>query len=152
MAQTERLSDSTSLEPKDLFSKLAGFQTPFWCDLRRSRKRGKSLLLRMFREIIALLTNYPCSPVQRFAALDWGIFFEGCRFSGFPVAHPVEGIDAAFRNLIFEEEIQRMKDSLGFLNLSLDEMIPFNGEPVALGTPTFEGEEGKKFWRILLSF
>ena len=64
----------------------------------------------------------------------------------------MEGIDAAFRNLIFEEEIQRMKDSLGFLNLSLDEMIPFNGEPVALGTPTFEGEEGKKFWRILLSF
>ena len=39
-----------------------------------------------------------------------------------------------------------------FLNMSLNEMIPFDGEPVALGTPTFEGEEGKEFWRILLSF
>ena len=38
-----------------------------------------------------------------------------------------------------------MQDSLGFLNLSLNEMIPFDGEPVALGTPTFEGEEGKEF-------
>ena len=44
-----------------------------------------------------------------------------------------------------------MQDSLGFLNLSLNEMIPFDGEPVALGTPTFEGEEGKEFWTILLS-
>ena len=72
-------------------------------------------------------------------------------FSGFPVAHPVEEADAAFCNLIFEEEMQWMKDSLGFLNLSLDEMIAFHGEPVALGTPTFEGEEGKEFWTILLS-
>ena len=66
-------------------------------------------------------------------------------FSGFPVSRPVEEADAAFCNLIFEEEIQRMKYSLGFLNLSLNEMIPFDGEPVALGTPTSEGEEGKNF-------
>jgi hypothetical protein len=65
---------------------------------------------------------------------------------------PVEEAGAAFRNLISEEEIQRMKDSFGFLNISLNEMIPFDGEPVALGTPMFEGEEGKEFWRILLSF
>jgi hypothetical protein len=58
-------------------------------------------------------------------------------FSGSPVAHPVEEADAAFRNLISEEKIQRMQDSFGFLNMSLNEMIPFDGEPVALGTPTF---------------
>jgi hypothetical protein len=45
-----------------------------------------------------------------------------------------------------------MQDSLEFLNMSLNEMIPFDGEPVALGTPTFGGEEAKEFWRILLSF
>jgi len=64
-------------------------------------------------------------------------------FSGFPVAHPVEEADAAFRNLIFEEEIQRMKYSLGFLNLSLNEMIPFHGEPVAFGTLRLRVKKGK---------
>ena len=88
-----------------------------------------------------------CSKLLQFLTLNRG----NC-FSGFPVAHPVEKADAAFRDLIFEDEIQRMQDSLEFLNLSLNEMIPFDGEPVALGTPTFEGEEGKEFWTILLSF
>ena len=88
-----------------------------------------------------------CPKLLQFLSLNRG----NC-FSEFPVAHPVEEADAAFRNLIFEEKIQRMKFSLGFLNMSLNEMIPFDGEPVALGTPTFEGEEGKEFWRILLSF
>ena len=64
-------------------------------------------------------------------------------FSGFPVSHPVEEADAAFCNLIFEEEIQRMKYSLGFLNLSLDETIPFHGEPVAFGTLRLRVKKGK---------
>jgi hypothetical protein len=37
-----------------------------------------------------------------------------------------------------------MQDLLGHLNLSLDVHIPFDGEPKTLGTPTFEGEEGRK--------
>jgi hypothetical protein len=55
--------------------------------------------------------------------LSWSVAEPGNCFSGFPVAHPVEEADAAFRNLIFEEKIQRMKFSLGFLNMSLNEMI-----------------------------
>jgi hypothetical protein len=43
-----------------------------------------------------------------------------------------------------------MKDSLGFPNVSL-ELIPFEGELITLGNPTFEGEEGKKFCKILQS-
>ena len=81
-----------------------------------------------------------CPKLLQFLSLNRG----NC-FSEFPVAHPVEEADAAFCNLIFEEEMQWMKDSSGFLNLSLDEMIPFHGEPVALRTSTFEGEEGKDF-------
>jgi hypothetical protein len=42
-----------------------------------------------------------------------------------------------------------MQDLLGDLNLSIDAQIPVAAEPITLGTPTFEGEEGKKFWRIL---
>jgi len=64
--------------------------------------------------------------------------------------HPTEGTDAAFRNLLAKTEIQRMKDSLGFINLSLDELIPFDGESVTLGIPAFESE-GKRFWKILQS-
>jgi hypothetical protein len=58
-------------------------------------------------------------------------------------------VDAAFRNLISKKEIEQMKDSLGLLNLSKDELIPFDGEPLTLGILTFEGEEGRKFWKIL---
>jgi hypothetical protein len=66
-----------------------------------------------------------CSKLLQFLTLNRG----NC-FSGIPVAHPVEEADAAFRNLISEEEIQRMQDSFGFLNMSLNEMISFDGEPV----------------------
>ena len=90
----------------------------------RCRKSRRSLLLQLLREI---------SP----GSGDRLLLNRGLLFRIPPLRHPVEGTDAAFRNLISEEEIQRMKDSLGYLNLSLDEMIPFDGEPVALGTPTF---------------
>jgi hypothetical protein len=63
--------------------------------------------------------------------------------------HPTHSTDAVFRNLISATEIQRMQDLLGHLNLSLDIQIPFDGEPKTLGTPTFEGEQGRKFWRLL---
>ena len=39
--------------------------------------------------------------------------------------HPMEVTDAAFRNLISETEMRRMKDSLAFINLLLVEWIPF---------------------------
>jgi hypothetical protein len=65
--------------------------------------------------------------------------------------HPEEGTDAAFRNLLSQTEIQRMKNSLEFLNLVSLELIPFHGESITLGDPTFEGEDGKKFWKILQS-
>jgi hypothetical protein len=61
--------------------------------------------------------------------------------------HPTEGTDAAFRRLLSTREIQRMQDSLGFRNLSL-ELIPFHGEPITLGEPTFKGEEGKNFGKF----
>src|SRR6516164_946459 len=95
-----------------------------------------------FKNLDALSSLYGHGPSKllQFLTLNRG----NC-FSGFPVAHPVEEADAAFRDLIFEDEIQRMQDSLEFLNLSLNEMIPFDGEPVALGTPTSEGEKGKEF-------
>jgi hypothetical protein len=63
--------------------------------------------------------------------------------------HPTDPTDAIFRNLISARDRQRMQDLLGDLNLSIDAQIPFAAEPITLGTPTFEGEEGKKFWRIL---
>ena len=63
--------------------------------------------------------------------------------------HPAEGIDAIFRNLISAKEKQHMGDLLGIVNPSLDEQIPFNGEPITLGAPAFAGEEGKQFWKIL---
>ena len=63
--------------------------------------------------------------------------------------HPEERTDEAFRNLLSETDIQRMKNSLEFLNLVSLELIPFHGEPITLGNPTFEGEEGRKFWRLL---
>jgi hypothetical protein len=31
----------------------------------------------------------------------------------------------------------------------LYEQCPFDGEPLSLGTPTFEGEDGRKFWKLL---
>ena len=65
--------------------------------------------------------------------------------------HPAEGIDAIFRNLISAKEKQHMGDLLGIVNPSLDEQIPFNGEPITLGAPAFAGEEGKQFWTILQS-
>jgi hypothetical protein len=65
--------------------------------------------------------------------------------------HPAEGIDAIFRNLISAKEKQHMGDLLGIINPSLDEQIPFNGEPITLGAPAFAGEEGKQFWKILQS-
>ena len=42
-----------------------------------------------------------------------------------------------------------MKDILGFMNLSRDEQYPFSGDPLSLGAPTFEGEDGRKFWKIV---
>jgi|SRR6516164_7295491 len=81
-----------------------------------------------------------CPKLLQFLSLNRG----NC-FSEFPVAHPVEEADAAFCNLIFEEEMQWMKDSLGFLNLSLDEMIAFHGEPVALGLLRLRVKKGKNF-------
>ena len=65
--------------------------------------------------------------------------------------HPAEGIDAIFRSLISAKEKQHMGDLLGIVNPSLDEQIPFNGEPITLGAPAFAGEEGKQFWKILQS-
>ena len=63
--------------------------------------------------------------------------------------HPEEGIDVIFRNLITGKEKQHMTDSLGIVNPSLDEQIPFEGEPITLGAPVFVGEEGRIFWKIL---
>ncbi|MBV8281587.1 MAG: hypothetical protein JO347_05925 [Candidatus Eremiobacteraeota bacterium] len=63
--------------------------------------------------------------------------------------HPVEGIDAIFRNLISGKEKQYMADLLGLLNPSLGKQAPFYGEPTTLAGPTFAGEEGRMFWKIL---
>ena len=65
--------------------------------------------------------------------------------------HPEDGIDAIFQNLISAKEKLHMGDLLGVVNPSLDEQVPFDGEPVTLGTPAFVGEEGRMFWRILPS-
>ncbi|MBV8274041.1 MAG: hypothetical protein JO170_02115 [Verrucomicrobia bacterium] len=65
--------------------------------------------------------------------------------------HAADTTDAAFRDLISDQEIEQMKKLLGRLNLSLGEQIPFTGDPISLGTPTFEGEGGKKFWSILVA-
>ena len=65
--------------------------------------------------------------------------------------HATETTDAVFRKLISDQEIEQMKNVFGRLNLSIDEQIPFTGDPISLGTPTFEGKEGKKFWSILVS-
>ena len=63
--------------------------------------------------------------------------------------HPTDTIDAAFRSLVSKKEIEQMKDILGFMNLSRDEQYPFSGDPLSLGAPTFEGEDGRKFWKIV---
>jgi hypothetical protein len=65
--------------------------------------------------------------------------------------HPTEGTGAIFRNLISAKEKQHMGDLLGVINPSLDEQIPFDGEPMTLGAPAFVGEEGRMFWKILQS-
>src|ERR1700745_2350093 len=63
--------------------------------------------------------------------------------------HTEEGIDAIFQNLISGKEKQHMGDLLGVLNPPLDEQVPFDAEPITLGAPTFVGEEGRMFWKIL---
>jgi len=63
--------------------------------------------------------------------------------------HPTDTIDAAFRSLVSKKEIDQMKDTLGFLDLSRDEQYPFSGDPLSLGAPTFEGEDRRKFWKIV---
>jgi hypothetical protein len=60
-------------------------------------------------------------------------------------------MDATFRNLLSANEIQQMERILQILNVSDRKNYPFHGEPQSLGTPTFEGEEGRKFWRLSLS-
>jgi hypothetical protein len=42
----------------------------------------------------------------------------------------------------------QMERILQILNVSDRKNYPFHGEPQSLGTPTFEGEEGRKFWRL----
>jgi hypothetical protein len=54
-----------------------------------------------------------------------------------------------FRNLITGKEKQHMGDLLGIANPSLDKQVPFDAEPIILGAPTFAGEEGRMFWKIL---
>jgi hypothetical protein len=63
--------------------------------------------------------------------------------------HPTDTIDAAFRSLVSKKEIEQMKDIFGFMNLSRDEQYPFSGDLLSLGAPTFEGEDGRKFWNII---
>jgi hypothetical protein len=63
--------------------------------------------------------------------------------------HATDTIDSAFRNLMSEEEIDRMKDSLKLFDTSDHVLIPFPGDLQSLGAATFEGENGRKFWKIL---
>jgi len=65
--------------------------------------------------------------------------------------HPTDTLDATFRDLLSANEIQQMERILQILNVSDRKNYPFHGEPQSLGTPTFEGEEGRKFWRLSLS-
>ena len=63
--------------------------------------------------------------------------------------HPTDTLDAALRNLISGQELDRMKDSLKLTDNSEDVLVPFAGDLQSLGTATFEGEKGRKFWKIL---
>jgi len=65
--------------------------------------------------------------------------------------HLTHTIDAAFRNLLPTNEIQQMERMLQILNVADRKNYPFHGDPQSLGTPTSEGEEGRKFWRLSLS-
>jgi len=62
--------------------------------------------------------------------------------------HAGEGMDAIFRNLISEKEKQHMADLLGLVNPSLEEQIPFDGEPITLGAPALMGEEAERFGKF----
>ena len=68
---------------------------------------------------------------------------------GYRIQHPTDTIDSAFRTLISEEEADRMKDSLKLFDPSEQALIPFAGDLQSLGTATFEGENGRKFWKVL---
>ena len=65
--------------------------------------------------------------------------------------HLTDTMDATFRNLLSANEIQQMERILQISNVSDRKNYPFHGEPQSLGTPTFEGEEGRRFWRLSLS-
>jgi len=129
-----------ALEPGDRFSRspisgrfqrkqLSGMGKPlFYHKIQFSRLGG-----RLPEKVGSYVVGIPTEPLEQYRK-----------------EHPTEGADAAFRNLISEAEMQRMRDSLGFLNLTLVEWIPFDGEPGTLENPTFVSE-GKRFWRILQS-
>jgi hypothetical protein len=64
--------------------------------------------------------------------------------------HPTDVTDRVFISLISANEHQQMKGMLGLSGPEpLYEQCPFDGEPLSLGTPTFEGEDGRKFWKLL---
>jgi hypothetical protein len=58
--------------------------------------------------------------------------------------------DGIFRTLLSVQEHQKMRDLLKipFAVPTLDEQFGFTGTAAALGRPTFEGEEGRKFWLL----
>ena len=63
--------------------------------------------------------------------------------------HPKEVTTVVFSRLISTKERQQMQNMLGIFNFSRDEHYAFHGEPPSLGAPTFEGEDGRKFWKIV---
>ena len=62
--------------------------------------------------------------------------------------NPSHSDDAIFRTLVSASEHHKMGDLLKIsANTStVDQQFPFTGTPETLGKPTFEGEEGRKFW------
>ena len=58
--------------------------------------------------------------------------------------------DVIFRTLVSAQEHQKMGHLLKipFGASTLDEQFGFTGTAAALGKPTFEGEEGRKFWLL----
>ena len=62
--------------------------------------------------------------------------------------HAGEGMDAIFRNLISEKEKQHMADLLGLVNPSLEEQIPFDGEPITLGAQPSWVKKAERFGKF----
>ena len=56
--------------------------------------------------------------------------------------------DAIFRTLVSASEYHKMGDWLKILanTSTVDRQFPFTGTAETLGKPTFEGDEGRKFW------